>query len=63
MDIEEIKDKKRRLEEDIANLINEFEKETGTDIPELHLSEPFFKYGKDGKTFKHKCVYFDLLIK
>ena len=63
MDIKEIKEKKRQLEEDIAELINKFEAETGTDIPELVLTEPFTKYGKNGATIKYKRVYFDLLIK
>ena len=63
MDIKEIKEKKRQLEENLAELINKFEAETGTDIPELHLSEPFIKYDKDNKAIKHKYVYFDLLIK
>lgn len=63
MDIKEIKEKKRQLEENIAELINKFEAETGTDIPKLCLSEPFTKYDKNGTTIKYKCVYFDLLIK
>ena len=63
MDIKEIKEKKRQLEENIAELINKFEAETGTDIPQLCLTEPFTKYGKDGTTIKYKSVYFDLMIK
>jgi hypothetical protein len=63
MDIKEIKEKKRQLEENIAELINKFEAETGTDIPELILTKPFTKYGKNGTTIKYKHVYFDLMIK
>ena len=63
MDIKEIKEKKSQLEENIAQLINKFEAETGTDIPKLILTEPFTKYGKDGTIIKYKRVYFDLTIK
>ena len=63
MDIIEIKEKKGQLKENIAELINKFEAETGTDIPELMLTEPFTKYDKDGTTIKYKRVYFDLMIK
>ena len=63
MDIKEIKEKKRHLEENIAELINKFEEETGTDIPNLCLSEPYTKYDKDYKVIKRKYVYFDLVIK
>lgn len=44
MTIEEIKDKKRRLEEEIAEKMQEFEKETGTEISDIAYNRVCHQY-------------------
>lgn len=44
MTIEEIKDKKRRLEEEIAEKMQEFEKETGTEISDIAYNRVRYQY-------------------
>ncbi len=56
MDIKEVREEKEKLENDLLNLIESFEKRTGTDVSNITINSDIIGYDWDNTKLKVQSI-------